>query len=335
MKINALCLTATTLLLATAPCASAEAAQCLRPSYVGIQQGNSNIAPPYHTIDYYRSKVVADWRFEAVKVWDRWYGPQDGQFSRLINDPSIDVIVYRPLYESGAPVNLHPRWENIDYGTVADEIYDLYGSVDKVVILTGWEQDHQYYGSGWSYADYLQLLDDRQLGIEAARAAHPGSNLRIYHAVEVNAVPNSVAPGSNNILHQFIPNMTHPPDMISYSAWGGLGNIATKLDVIEAVSGLPRNNIFIGEFGFILNNNSHHSVSNFLTAAQGWGVRLALLWQFNQGPQDEPYQVYPDAGNPGGPGYTTEPGTGNLIAWDTIAAVQSHRDLSKVCALYW
>lgn len=329
-------------------------AVCLRLFYPSIEQGLSNIVQPWHSIDYYRTKVADEWGFEAVKVWDRWYGPSNGEFSRLMMDPKVKVIVYRPLYMSDWPLNEHPRWENIDYGTVANEIYQYYKNVDKVVILTAWEQDNQFYRENdrMNAEEYLGMMNERQAGVAAARATYSGYPLRVYNAVEVSWVPDQVNYNSQDILHQFVPLMDSPPDMISYSAWGGTGpvsgltangttkaevyNIAQKLEVIRRVSGLSKNNIFVGEFGYRIDSGSHDKVTAFIDQARNWGTRLVFLWQFNMGVLvSEPFTVYKEPGSALSSGYSLESGTGIPYAKKTVEAVQSRRSLSKVCALYW
>lgn len=326
------------------------ASGCLRPFYPSIQQGLSNIVDPWHTMTYYRTKVSGDWGFEAVKIWDRWYGPQNSEFHKLMQDPGVKVIVYRPLYESGAPLNVHPVWENIDYGLVAQEIYQDWHATDKVVILTAREQDNQFYRQNngtMTAAEYLDMMNARQQGVAAARAMYPNAALRIYNAAEVNWVPDQVDYSSQDILHQFIPNMDSPPDMISYSSWGGTAkstdtkafvtNIGQKLSVIQQVSGLPRDRIFVGEFAPQIDASSHQQVAQFLDDARAWGTRLVFLWQFNMGvlSSGEDFAVYLEPGDPLRPGFVLESGTNIPYAQDTVGAVQSRRALEKSCGFYW
>jgi hypothetical protein len=62
------------------------------------------------------------------------------------------VIVLRPLQNSPSPLEVgcngqsYYRWENIDYGQVAQALYALVGDLPKTIILTGWEADWQIQG---------------------------------------------------------------------------------------------------------------------------------------------------------------------------------------------
>ncbi|GAB4197421.1 MAG: hypothetical protein Tsb002_31520 [Wenzhouxiangellaceae bacterium] len=287
---------------------------CLDSFYASVQQGNSSRLPaalspdpfrPANDLNHYHNFVTREGH-GAVKVWDALHGVNHSQFNALMSDPQIDVIVYRPMYS----FNTTTDDEQVDYGQLAQQLYSLYAGVSKVVILTGWEQDHQLNSflankPNYTVADYRDFVQQRQNGVSAARAAAsvPGCptctvRLHVFHAVEV-------VQSHGTVLNQVIAQMNPKPDFVSYSAWGGLSDPDVRLTNIQNVSGLPRDRIFIGEFGYRLDLNPANAaalVNNFLSKVRGWGSHMAFLWQFNQGVQLENYVVYgePELGTPAG-----------------------------------
>ncbi len=292
--------------------------KCLDSYYASIQQGNSNrvIAGqnphrPANDIDYYREFVDRE-GFGAVKIWDATFGPGQAQMDRLMNDPDIDVVVYRPMYNFDDDTTD----EQVDYGDLAEQFYDNYSHISKVVILTGWEQDHQLNNMlnhipGYTVAQYRQKIQDRQNGVKAAMRPYmlkcggcPSTHLTVFHAVEIVSF-------NGTVLNQVIAQMNPKPDFISYSAWGATtpGQITNRLSHIENVSGLDRDHIFVGEFNWDLNTwpfNADNFADTFYTEARSWGARMAFLWQFNQGVQFEKYVVFGEPEHPTKPGYVRE-----------------------------
>ncbi len=331
---------ATVLLLALLSGASSAAAQplfCVDDFYASIQQGNSNVAPidenpwRFNMLDHYRDFVNAE-GLGAVKIWDMLHGPGHPMLDDVMNDPTIDIVVYRPLYNHSH----ERRRENVDYGVLATQLYQHYGSIQKIVILTGWEQDNQYRhfnqapDTQWSYNDYRAFVQARQDGVDTARATYGSSgNLHVFHAVEVNALPNGV-------LENVVKHMDPKPDFVSYSAWGGLYDLSADLDVIKQKSQLPRERIFIGEYGFRGNGitaTSHGNVKNFLIEARNWGVHLAFLWQFNQGAQFVNWVVYAEPEHSLRTGYQSE--AGRPVARATIDAVRAENRGIDPSTCYW
>ena len=241
---------------------------------------------------------IASRGFGTVKIWPLSQDP--AALSSVFTDPHLEVIIYRPLHHSTqeSRCGLTTYWdENVDYGAIASDLYSLYGNQRKIVILTGWEADNQIEGlyGNCAWPDqagldaFRSLLEQRQEGVRAARDTNLDKELRVYHAVEVNQVPDAPS-GNNNALEQVLPDMTEAPDFISYSAWGSGGTptgITAKLDTIESVSGLPRDRIFVGERGCkISNSNRDTCYINHATNAFDWGVRLWNVWAYNVGPSD-------------------------------------------------
>jgi hypothetical protein len=233
--------------------------------------------------------------FRAVKIWPESLGPAN--LTSVFRNPSIDVIVYRPLHQAqvtSSPCGTTYWDENVDYGTIANQLYSYYSDQPKVVILTGWEADNQIqvYGSqppdcdlsDWvspqRESDFRTLLINRQRGVAAARAAHPGTALTVYHAAEVRKVG-----GVNTVLNKIISTLgTDKPDLISYSAWSSpSAQLPGALDTIAGSSGLSHDRIFVGEWGCAAGTSKATRDSCYQShsdAAFNWGVRLWIVWTY-------------------------------------------------------
>jgi hypothetical protein len=232
---------------------------------------------------------IASLGYHAVKFWPTvHYLSMDMHV--VYTDPSIDVIALRPLQnatlDTGCNGWSYFRWENIDYGQVAAGLFANYGNLDKLILLTGWENDWQIKGLGCSgtptqqeISSFVQMLNARQAGIDAARNAYPSALLRIVHAVEINKASS----GSGfSVLDDVLPLLTKPPDLISYSAWeASSSNIQNKLSLIRSVSGLHTLQIFIGEYGFNYTaTDAATKVYNFGSKALDWGVPFVFYWWY-------------------------------------------------------
>lgn len=254
--------------------------------------------------------------YHAVKVWPT-VNYLSNDLAPAFTNPAIDVIALRPLQnaslEVGCDGNTYYRWENIDYGQVARDPYAAYGNQHKLIILTGWEADHQINGlacggvpSQAQIDAFVAMLDGRQAGVESARAANPSAALRVVHAVEVNKV--GTGPGFS-VLSTIIPQLGNPPDLISYSAAGATAStIQSKLGIILARSGLTIKQIFIGEFSRDYRSPSTPSgIYSFGEKAFQWGVPFIFYWEYRDdypGTYDELIQgtwpnIVPTANNTG------------------------------------
>lgn len=227
--------------------------------------------------------------YHAVKFWPRVpYLSTD--MRKVYSAPTIDVIALRPLQNATLEVGCNGwdyfRWENIDYGQVASGLFANYATQDKLIILTGWEADWQIKGLACSGVptqqqinSFVQMLDARQAGIQAARANYPNALLKVVHAVEINKATT----GSGfSVLDDVLPLLAEPPDMISYSAWEvSASGLQNKLSLIRSASGLHTLQIFIGEYGFNYTDpNAATKVYDFGSKALDWGVPFVFYWWY-------------------------------------------------------
>lgn len=231
---------------------------------------------------------MASLGLRAIKLWPRehYLSPD---MRDIYEDPRLDVIVIRPLQASTieSPCGIdHWRWENMDYGAIAEHLYDEVGHLSKIIILTGWEQDWQLKGLGCPDSiptqaeqdDYLALLNARQNGIEQARANNSSKPLQIYHAVEVNHVFNS----SFRIIDELIPLMDSLPDFISYSHWSATFEIDDTLAYITSSTGICAYRTILGEVGRTESTSAsgYPYIYGSMKEAFDTGASMAFMWSY-------------------------------------------------------
>jgi hypothetical protein len=236
---------------------------------------------------------LANLGIQAIKLWptEHYLSPD---MQAIYNDPRFDVIVIRPLQnspivtETGCDGKQYSyfRWENIDYGQVAMNLYATLGHLDKVIVLTGWENDHQLKGLGCgnripSQAEidsYTAMLTARENGVRAAWSAYPNATLRVYHAVEVNHVFSS----SFRVIDEILPTLTPKPTLISYSHWSG-SSITDTVNYIANAMHLPAHRIIIGELGAKERTccvSQYPYLYSRYSEAFDLGVKLVFMWTY-------------------------------------------------------
>lgn len=245
---------------------------------------------------------LASLGFRTIKFWPT-SSVTDSDVRAVIENPAFDVIVIRPLSpadlitETGCDGKSHQyyRWESPDYGEVAQALFETYGHLQKIIILTGWEADNQIKGLGCknrvpsaAEVDFMRsLLDSRQAGVRSARTLYADQSLQVYHSVEVNHVLNTTF----RVIDEIVPFLTNPPDLISFSAWStDLQSVSMTdaLNHIAAVTGKQRYHIFIGEYGRTeilnpdgsVNRNVHNAIYTRFKEAFDWGVSLGFYWNY-------------------------------------------------------
>lgn len=234
---------------------------------------------------------LASLGFRTIKIWPT-VPIEHPDVQAVVQNPAFDVIMIRPLENSqlvteptcsGGSITYY-RWEDIDYGQVATRLYQAYGNLNKIIILTGWENDHQIKGLGCPQNpsageedDFLQMLDDRQSGVTLARALRSGFPLKVYHAVEVNQALVT----NYRVIDEIVPNMSATPDFVAYTAYSS-GSFLGSLAHIEAVTGLPRERIIVGEWGLeeSPSRSQYSGIFNKFQSALDWGVHLVYMWNY-------------------------------------------------------
>lgn len=281
---------------------------CIPIRAVGINEGFTAI-PGYNlgqptavTADDLADRMMTNQKPGAVKIWPIYQTLASGGLDSIFTDPRIKVIVYRPFYNQvqvpEAPAQSHTACGQTayhhadiqtDYGLVARTLYQRFGHLKKTIILTGWEADNQIKfmnpncqtpTSQAAFNSFRTLLQTRQNAVLLARQQNANKLLRVFHAVEVNKIPTTS--GSTTVLERVVKIMNPKPDFISFSSWSSNPNdIKNKLNKIKTLSQLPKDRIFVGEWGCRANNSNR--INCFVKHAQatlGWGARLWFVWAY-------------------------------------------------------
>ncbi len=263
---------------------------------------------------------IATRGFAIAKIWPIYQSLVNNQLDAVFNDSRISVVVFRPFYNQTIMPPQQAQQSTIcgttgfqvadldtDYGLVAQMLYQRYGTLNKTVILTGWESDNQiaYWprnnpaclsGATWppnqvDVDSYQALLQARQNGVAAARQQYATANLRVFHAVELKQVPDFPSPHNpgKNVLERIVANMNPRPDFLSYSAWdANASKIVTKLNSIASASGLPHDRIYVGEWGCNVGApgsgtaaNRSSCFTNHAYNVFNWGARMWIVWAYS------------------------------------------------------
>jgi hypothetical protein len=271
-------------------------------------------------------RAIQLWPYVSLTDEDGWppmatTGELD--MTRVFENPGLDLVVIRPMQHSFSEKDCEGKdaatWEGGDWGEYAEAIYQKFGHISKVVILTNWEGDWQLWGpkcrelhecpvgSIWPgaykrlYAEcgddldckvrvcnrvrrgralYLrQLFEERQIGIEEARNANLGAKLRIYHAITVNHTEDTP---QINVSRDVIPKLDEKPDLVGLSHWDKDQTIIEALDYIRSHVGCPRNRIFLTEIGAPVGDTQGVEIYDRTSDAFRWGVAAAFVWVWKQ-----------------------------------------------------
>ncbi len=303
-------------LLVSAAASALSTNPCIPVRAPGIGEGFADL--PGYSINLPTTSSTADdvsKGFRVVKIWPVYQQlAYENQLDPIFTNPNLDVIVFRPYSNQTATTQSAAQQETLcagtasattgfevadiatDYGAVATLLYERYGSQNKTVILTGWEADNQikYYPAtnppcAWpaNPTPYRQLLETRQAAVKAVRLQYASSNLRVFHAVEINRAVTTLS-----VLSSLIPQMVkdgNAPDFISYSSWASQpANVATALGTIASLSGLSHDRIYVGEWGCVVgapgSSDAMNRPSCFATDAANvfnWGSRLWFVWSYS------------------------------------------------------
>ncbi|MBR9703120.1 hypothetical protein GOV10_03730 [Candidatus Woesearchaeota archaeon] len=133
------------------------------------------------------------------------------------------------------------------------------------------------------------LLEERQRGINAARARHPDAKLRVYGAVEVTTrgLGTRIPDYDWYALRNLVPDLDPQPDVISLSYWSRHKvSIEEAIQEIKFHTGFPSNRIYIGEIGTEEKNpGDQYEViyENFNRACSNEDVCAGFAWLWLQG----------------------------------------------------
>ena len=132
--------------------------------------------------------------------------------------------------------------------------------------------------------DYmLRTFNERQAAVEAARAAHPGAELRVFHAIEIDRY--GVEDEWLLTARDIIPYMDAPPDFIGLSLWPAkAGDVVESFHRVQDWTGLPNYRVFVAEVGARERwfNEQYDRITSVVDALFAEGVAFAMVWSLDQ-----------------------------------------------------
>ncbi len=210
------------------------------------------------------------------------------------------LTVYRPGVAAGYWLNgisaEQEREEQEALYRLAAYLMRTYRGSGKTFVFQNWEGDWAVRGhfdrnkppSPEALQAMSRWLAARQRGVEQARRENPDSDVRVYHAVEVNLLRPSMESGMPCVLTHVVPHVH--PDLVSYSAWDTQHDpelFRRSLDFIaqRAPDSPPfgDKNVYVGEFGLPENEHSQEDVTrlirNVVSVGIDWGCPWVIYWQ--------------------------------------------------------
>ncbi len=191
------------------------------------------------------------------------------------------------------------------YSAERSQFYDLahyflvnYNGTGKTFVLAHWEGDWALRGTTDKDPIYdptavpiqgmIDWLNARQEGVDLARLDVPNTDVKVYHACEVNLVKLAMQ-GRPTVTNNVVP-FTHC-DLYSYSAWDtisfGRQQFHDALDYLasKAPDRAPfgDKNVYSGEYGWPEQEAGTSTaltvIKNATDEALAWGCPYALFWQ--------------------------------------------------------
>lgn len=213
---------------------------------------------------------------------------------------------------------------------LAEYLLTQYDGTGKMFLLGHWEGDWAIRGNyNWDQSPsdtaiqgMIDWLNNRQQAVADARAAHPGSDVKVLHYAEVNVVTQTRlwATWVKTVTADVLPHVT--VDLVSYSAYDSasvldpslnsfvifrenLDYIASKAVTTSAAPFAKK--VFIGEYGSPTSASTPAQQAQLaqevLRHASNWGCPFILYWQMYD--------------NEGGGYWLVNSGNQKQPAWDT------------------
>jgi hypothetical protein len=86
------------------------------------------------------------------------------------------------------------------------------------------------------------------------------------------------------VARDVIPFLANPPDLVGLSHWKSDIPIADALDDVQRHTGLPRDRIYVDEFGAEERypGRQYEKITQWGNEALQWGCRMAFVWVWKQ-----------------------------------------------------
>lgn len=224
------------------------------------------------------------------------------------------TITGGPTFRQGYPDPFPEQMER-EFYDLASFFLTEYDGTGKTFILGTWESDWQLRGTfdtspehdpdETTIAGMIRWYRARQQGVTRARRDHPGSDVHVYAAAEVNLVELAMA-DRPAVTNRVLPKLNM--DLVSVSAWGitlpmaederrGRRIFREALDYLARMTpdtpvlspaGKPfgNRNIFISEFGLpeqargvVGSAQLERLTRSTIEEAYAWGCPWIIFWQ--------------------------------------------------------
>ncbi|GAB6185815.1 hypothetical protein [Thermopirellula anaerolimosa] len=210
------------------------------------------------------------------------------------------LTVYRPGVSAGYWLRGisadQEREEQEAIYRIAAYLMRTHRGTGKTFVFQNWEGDWAVRGhfdrnqapSSEALNAMSRWLAARQRGVEQARRENSQSDVRVYHAVEVNLLRPTIEQGMPCVLTHVVPEVR--PDLVSYSAWDTQNDpelFRKSLDFIAQYApdsaAFGKKNVYVGEFGLPENEHSREQVTqlirNVVSVSVDWGCPWVIYWQ--------------------------------------------------------
>lgn len=182
------------------------------------------------------------------------------------------------------------------FASLTRHLLQTYSKTQKTFILQNWEGDWALRGNfdpateptATATAAMIRWVAARQRGVERARSEFPESGARVFHALEVNLVMQSMKQGKPGVTTDVLPHVV--VDLASYSAWDTKNSPSDFGEALAFIAkhksptpSFPKNGVYVGEFGLpeseATPEEAFERTSELLAVAQRFGCPYAVYWQ--------------------------------------------------------
>lgn len=279
-----------------------------------------------HSLGYGGAKLWFSSINRAYRWNSQWNLAEHYTLLELAQHPYFRAALEQPLsffalevYPANNPkvkaVATHSVSPNTDFAVDEQQIYELakhlletYRARDVTFVLQNWEGDWMFRGDvrkQWLAGEYPELelrveifrkwFDARQRGVERARAEVKDTKCRVFHAIELNKVIDSLK-GIPTLATHVLPLVR--PDFISWSAYDGMRTdkhdgdetavgLWQGIDIIKhyakttQVAADGRAAVYIGEAGVPEELHPEQATVDIMDATLGVVLAREMPWLFH------------------------------------------------------
>ena len=255
-------------------------------------------------------------------------------------DNRIDTIVVRFIGSGmwdGTDVSCSgwtgPFWVHEPTYDIASKLLRRYGTEDKTIIITDWEQDNQWACGGTVTEEraaermvyVARLAEARQRAVQRARDENPDATLKLMFAMIASDFDELPDFYGMNLTKDAIPNMDPQPDMIGVSYWQKhLKTITEVAEYIQLHTGYGPERLYIDEIGAheTVQGKQYDRFMDVIPEAFDYGYAFACAWMWRQ-----TWYSFKPNGRPLNTGMWQWAGTEGKVEWSDqptsgLAAIQ-------------